>query len=259
VTRSDDALATYSSKGPTLIDHIVKPDIVAPGNQIRSTLALGGRLRNQYVVSDVPLNYYIKGGNNQPGDQYYEMSGTSMATAVVSGAAAILIQKDPSLTPDQVKARLMLTASKTFPLWANATDPTTGVTYTVRHDIFSVGAGYLDVNAAVNDTNKAPGPALSPVATYNAATQQVTMSDNVNGAVAVWGTNAIWGTLAVWGTQVINGTMAVWGTGAIWGTETVTGTLAVWGTSAIWGTCAVWGTNTSIGAESDSLAVYGEH
>jgi serine protease AprX len=127
VTRSDDALATYSSKGPTLIDHIVKPDIVAPGNQIRSTLALDGRLRHQYPVNDVDLSYYVKGGSTQHGDQYYEMSGTSMATAVVSGAAALLIQKDPSLTPDQVKARLMLTASKTFPLWANATDPTTGI------------------------------------------------------------------------------------------------------------------------------------
>src|SRR5208282_1418967 len=31
-TRADDLIATYSSKGPTAIDHIVKPDIVAPGN-----------------------------------------------------------------------------------------------------------------------------------------------------------------------------------------------------------------------------------
>lgn len=258
VSRGDDMLATYSSKGPTLIDHIVKPDIVAPGNQIRSALALGGRLRNQYQANDVPLSYYVKGGSDQHGDQYYEMSGTSMATAVVSGAAALLIQKDPTLTPDQVKGRLMLTASKTFPLWGNATDPVTGVTYTVRHDIFSIGAGYLDVNAAINDTNKASGPTLSPVATYDPKLQQVMLNDNVNGTIAVWGSDAIWGTLAVWGTQVINGTMAVWGTGAVWGTQTVSGTLAVWGTGAIWGNMAVWGTNTPIGAESDTLAVYGE-
>jgi serine protease AprX len=259
VSRSDDTLATYSSKGPSLIDHVVKPDIVAPGNQIRSTLAGGGRLRNEYVDNDVTLDYYVKGGINQHGDQYYEMSGTSMAAGIVSGAAALLIQKDPSLTPDQVKARLMLTASKNFPQYANATDPTTGQVFTVRHDIFSVGAGYLDINAALRDNNKAPGPALSPIATYDAQNQQATMSANVNGTMAIWGTGSIWTSMAIWGTQVINGTMAIWGTGAIWGTQTVSSTMAIWGTNAIWGTMAIWGTNNPIGAESDSVAVYGEN
>ena len=43
-----------------------------------------------------------------------------MATPVVSGAAALLIQKSPSLTPDQVKARLMKTATKSFSLYTSA-------------------------------------------------------------------------------------------------------------------------------------------
>ena len=45
-----------------------------------------------------------------------------MATPVVSGAAAILLQQHPTLTPDRVKARLMKTAYKTFPARA-AVDP----------------------------------------------------------------------------------------------------------------------------------------
>jgi RNase adaptor protein for sRNA GlmZ degradation len=57
---------------------------------------------------------------------YFNLNGTSMATAVVSGAAAVLLQKFPSLTPDQVKARLMKTATKTFPGQSTATDPATG-------------------------------------------------------------------------------------------------------------------------------------
>jgi len=36
ISRADDAMASYSSKGPTLIDHIVKPDLVAPGNRVVS-------------------------------------------------------------------------------------------------------------------------------------------------------------------------------------------------------------------------------
>ena len=43
-TRNDDAIASYSSKGPTLVDHIVKPDIVAPGNRIGSLLVKNSTL-----------------------------------------------------------------------------------------------------------------------------------------------------------------------------------------------------------------------
>ncbi len=43
-TRNDDAIASYSSKGPTLVDHIVKPDVVAPGNRIGSLLVKNSTL-----------------------------------------------------------------------------------------------------------------------------------------------------------------------------------------------------------------------
>ena len=56
-----------------------------------------------------------------------------MAAPVVSGAVALMLQKSPSLHPDQVKARLMKTASKTFPAYTSYTDPTMGITYTSRY------------------------------------------------------------------------------------------------------------------------------
>ena len=88
-----------------------------------------------------------------------------MATPVVSGAVALMLQKNPSLTPDQVKARLMKSAYKTFPRYSTAKDPTTGKSYTSQYDIFTVGAGYLDIQAALSSTNLAPatfGSAKSP-------------------------------------------------------------------------------------------------
>ena len=148
-TRTDDNIASYSSKGPTAFDHYVKPDIVAPGNLVVSTMMGAETLSQEY------------GTSNRINPSFFILSGTSMATPVVSGAAALLIQKNPSLTPDQVKARLMRTATKTFPVSSIAVDPTTGISYTSYYDIFTVGAGYLDVTAALADTTVATGTALS--------------------------------------------------------------------------------------------------
>ncbi|HJT86462.1 MAG TPA: S8 family peptidase, partial [Bryobacteraceae bacterium] len=123
-SRGDDLIASYSSKGPTLLDHIVKPDLVAPGNRVISTLGKGGHtLSHNYPQNDVT-------------GTYFKLSGTSMASAVVSGAAALVVQQNPSLTPDQVKARLMKTSTKNFPATSVATDPTTGVSYVSQYDIF---------------------------------------------------------------------------------------------------------------------------
>ena len=129
-TRADDLIASYSSKGPTLIDHIVKPDLVAPGNRMISLLASTAQLENQYPANAVPLTYYENTGSGARSNEYYRMSGTSMAAPMVSGAAVLLLQQNPHLTPDQIKARLMKTASKSFPSYSVATDPTTGITYT---------------------------------------------------------------------------------------------------------------------------------
>ena len=120
--RSDDLIASYSSKGPTYIDMTVKPDVVAPGNLVVSLLAPGSTLATEFPENIVGPSYYSPSSSGTP--QYMQLSGTSMATPVVSGTIALMLQKDPSLTPDAVKARLMKTATKTFPVSSVATDPT---------------------------------------------------------------------------------------------------------------------------------------
>jgi serine protease AprX len=87
-------------------------DIVAPGNLLISLEASNSILYNEFPANHVPYNYYVDGGGTASSSNYFTLSGTSMATGVVSGIVADLLQRSPSLTPDQVKARLMKTASK---------------------------------------------------------------------------------------------------------------------------------------------------
>ncbi len=250
-SRADDRIASYSSKGPTLLDHVVKPDLVAPGNRIVSTNAIRGQLCWLYPQNWVPFSYYTNTPFAAPTPMYYYLSGTSMATPVVSGAAALMLQRDPGLTPDQVKARLMKTASKSFPSYSTATDPDTGVTYTSQYDIFTVGAGYLDIWAALNNANVATGAALSPTAVYDAATGKVRIA---LGTSVVWGDTGTWGTSLVWGDSVlVQGGSLVWGDTVVWGMSSSQGFSVVWGDSL------VWGDGSPISSESTRIAIAGEN
>ena len=113
--RGNDLIASYGSKGPTLVDHVVKPDLVAPGNIIVSALAPNSAIKDRYAQNVVPISYYESSSTGNVSTSYFRLSGTSMAAPMVSGAAALLLEKQPEMTPDQVKARLMKTATKALP------------------------------------------------------------------------------------------------------------------------------------------------
>ncbi len=122
VIRSDDTVATYSSRGPTAYDLVVKPDVAAPGNKIVSLEAPNGYLARNYGALHVAGS-----GSNA----YYRMSGTSMSAGMVSGAAALMLEAGPGLQPAQVKVALQHTA-----------------TFLPRDGLMAAGAGSVNVWAA---------------------------------------------------------------------------------------------------------------
>ncbi|MGW7074054.1 S8 family peptidase [Streptomyces sp. NPDC054866] len=106
----DDSTASFSSRGPAYGSHTLKPEIAAPGVDL-SAAAAGGR------------GIYA----------YQSMSGTSMATPHVAGAAALVKQRHPEWSAQQIKSALVSSADSGIP-----------------GDVTETGGGRLDVKAAVD-------------------------------------------------------------------------------------------------------------
>jgi serine protease AprX len=129
----DDILASFSSAGPTQ-EGFVKPEVVAPGGHM-----LGLVQGNSTLATDYPDYFY--------NSLYFEMSGTSQATAVVTGIAALVLQAQPSLTVDDLKCRILSAAKP-----ASITTGTAWSTLTWRYSTVSSAAP----TAALTSTPTSP-------------------------------------------------------------------------------------------------------
>src|SRR5579864_8462928 len=242
---SAETIASFSSKGPTTYDHVLKPDIVAPGNAIVSLAAAGATLEASYPAELVT-------GTDGNSD-YFTLSGTSMATPAVAGAAALLLQEQSTLTPDQVKARLMKTAYKMGFFSSSAYVPHLFMSFLNFYDLFSVGSGLLNVQSAIANADLASatiGSALSPTAVYDPLTHTITLvegNSTLSSTSVVWGSSVVWGTSVVWGASVVNGTSVVWGASVPWNDNTLSAFSVVWGasTGTTSATSVVWGASVS--------------
>jgi serine protease AprX len=156
-----------------------------------------------------------------------------------------------------VKALLMVSANhRNFPTSSSVT--ANGITYTANYDVFTVGSGYLDINAALEAAATDPipaGSAMSPQAQFDPSTQNAFI---VTSQTALWGSTALWGAENIYGsTQFLGGSTALWGAGdpqgftalwgstALWGAGNTNAATALWGADDVNGSTALWGASTA--------------
>jgi serine protease AprX len=202
VATSDDSLCPISSRGVTE-DGFAKPDLVAPGRKIVSALAAGPEGHGVTLGTEFPDRI-------TPDGRHIRLSGTSMAAPIVTGAIALLLERQPGMHPDQVKELLLMTSHA----------------YPGQSD----GAGMLDVARAMQGATTPPNhpQVLVPVAGITPP----------GGAISLLWDSSHWASSyfdgARWGSTYLDGARwgaAIWD-GARWGSANLDG--ARWGSTADW-------------------------
>jgi subtilisin family serine protease len=251
LNRNDDAVSSFSSAGPSAIDYEAKPDLVASGTGIVSLSDPGS------LFYATKAGYLVEGKVDTAYKPYLSLTGTSMAAPVVSGTVALMLEANPSLTPNLVKAMLQYTAQ-------------------LQPDVHPLrqGGGFLNTKGAVDlarfFANARPGQHYPSGTGWSGKINWGSHSVS-GGAISpsgnAWSLNIVWGTAAngegnniVWGTGCRDACRnIVWGTASrdggnniVWGTSDERGRNIVWGTASdgnniVWGTAAdgnniVWGT-----------------
>ena len=273
IDRADDTVAAFSSRGPAAIDYSAKPDLVAPGVGIESLSNPASTLyttRAQYLLDGTVTTQY------RP---YLSLSGTSMSAPVVAGTVALMLQANPSLTPNEVKAILQYTAQ-----------------FYPGYDRLTEGAGFLNAKGAVELARYLSSPATLDYPASDTWTAHFTWGNRLlkggrfRATASAWAANVMWGASStpdgstidfgflcsgsdcdgsrpwrfgdgnpfnvVWGDTCSGDDCygTAWSTTVVWGTSDE-GDTVVWGTSdegdtVVWGTSdegdtVVWGTSCS--------------
>ena len=221
---SDDRLASFSAAGPTF-EGVVKPDLVAPGGHMLGVMPSYAWLPLEYP--DYVLQF----------DHYFTMSGTSQATAVVSGVLALMLQAEPKLKADDAKCRLIISAR------AAVLDDGTHA-YTV----FQQGAGRIDAVAAVNESAS------------GCANRGMDIKDDINGEKHYAGLAGVdeSGTyyLVNEDGQRISGSRYKWTQGSLWPGSALWPEGSIWPEGALTSTTVLFEDASSL--NSDSLLSQGE-
>jgi serine protease AprX len=258
VDRADDTIAVFSSRGPSAIDYAAKPDVVAPGVGIESLSDPESAL---YASRSAAL---LPGTVEAPSLPYLSLSGTSMAAPVVAGTVALMLQANPALTPNEVKAIIQYTAQSAR-----------------NYDPLTQGAGFLNARGAVELARYLGSPSALPYPYSRTWSKRLLWGNRLvrggrlTSTVNAWATDVVWGSALTpggesveWGVQCASGTCDA--TNGPWRAATATAVNVVWGPTcggedcsttwtgeAIWGTTdegdtVVWGT-----AEEGDTVVWG--
>ena len=198
--RPDDTIAKFSSRGPTAIDGLLKPDLVAPGVGIVAAQPMGP----DFINDNYPVQYELRDGTD---DHYMVLNGTSMSAPMVSGTLALMFEANPGITPNMAKAVLMYTAEK-------MTDPS----------ILEQGSGLLNAEAAVRMALALrEGQKLLDVGQFQLdadgpqqARGMLEPVTYIGNEKVYWGASFIYGRSVVWGLGSILADNILWGNGRIW-------------------------------------------
>ena len=251
ITRADDQIAPFSSRGPTAHDFGAKPDVVATGVGITSLSVPGSTLYNL----DAP--FLVSGllGTLAGQKPYLSLTGTSMASPVVAGTVVLMMQANPKLTPNLAKAIIEFTSQN------------------YGYDSLTQGAGFLNTKGAVDLARFLNNPRPGMRYPSNLAWSKTILWGNrkvkkgvIKPAGTAWAVSTVWGSISdaegdniVWGTQCGDADCdnIVWGTAEtdadniVWGTDDGEGDNIVWGTVAA-GTAdnIVWGSACDVDCDN---------
>lgn len=233
---SDDRVADSSSRGPTRFDLLAKPDLVAAGVNIVSLAAPASRLFREFKELRIP------GSTGRP--EYFRLSGTSMASPAVAGAALLLLRDNHRLTANTLKVALQFTA-RLLPLT----------------DVLTQGAGALNISGALTFAS-----AINPNVSHGKSwiRHRVTASNrDASGNVVAWGRRIIYGDRFV-RPKYAELHLFRWDDDIVWAYDAIADNI-VWGNSnadnIVWGNedNIVWGHADDIvwGNSDDDNIVWG--
>jgi serine protease AprX len=243
VTRADDVVAPYSSRGPAWYDGTVKPDVIAPGHHLASDTSTGSYLYNQLLGSHKTTT---------AGQPLLELSGTSMSAGVTTGVVALILDahnrsgfhRQKALTSNEVKAMLQFSALRV-----------------PDADYLTQGAGEINAAGAI---------ALASNIDTSANVGEWWLRGSVPPLTLIGGTPYTWAQNILWGDSIFTGqllfyNLATWSQNILWGDDDniVWGSAAqlefdniVWGSNILWGNNIVWG-DRMIGMSDGDNIVWG--
>jgi serine protease AprX len=263
VQRGDDRVVPYSSRGPTWYDGFLKPDVVAPGDALMSTMPVGSTLMNKLVNS---------GGDS---NKYARLSGTSMATAVATGVVATVLEANgrhatvlhrkrlgplavSPLSTGAVKALLQFTA---IPVRNDRGE---------LYDELTQGAGGINAGGAIELAARIDG-SIAPPNYWLTGPSTGSFGSTVIGEESyAWRQSILWDDNIVWGSGLVTHNQFTWNDNIVWGSDDsivwgsiLGGDNIVWGSAdddnIVWGSVSEWVDNIVWGSNLFGVNLGGDN